>query len=68
MRAIFEQHDSLVAAESGDLLDLERDVAADVNEDRSVRLVLPRLALEVLERQAEVVTVAVDELDVRATA
>ena len=45
------------------LLDVERDVAADVHEHRGVRSVLQRLALEVVERHAEVLAVAVDELD-----
>ena len=54
------------AAVRGDLLDVERDVAADVHEEDRVRLVLVRLALEVVERHAEVVPVAVDELDAPA--
>ena len=45
-------------------LDLECEMAADVDEEDGARLVLAHLALEVRERHAEVVAVAVDELDV----
>ena len=61
--AVLEQEDAVLAAEGGDPLGVEGDVAADVDEDGRARLVLVRLALEVLERHAEVVAVAVDELD-----
>ncbi len=66
MRAVLDQDDSLRAAISGDLLDVERDVTADVDEEDRMRLVRVRFALEVLERHAEVVAVAVDELDAAA--
>ena len=54
------------AAVRGDLLDVERDVAADVDEEDGMRPVLVHLALEVVERHAQVVPVAVDELDAAA--
>ena len=63
VRAILEQDDSLAPAEGCNLLHLERDVAPNVYEHRGVRLVLMRFALKVLERHAEVIAVAVDELD-----
>ena len=56
------------AAERGDPLDLERDVAADVHEERRARPVARDLRLEVGERHAEVVAVAVDERRPRAPA
>ena len=61
--AVLEQEDPVVAAIGGDPLRVEGDVAADVDQDRGPRLVLLGLALEVLERHAEVLAVAVDELD-----
>jgi hypothetical protein len=61
--AILEQEDPVLAAVLGDALGLEGDVAADVDEDRGLRPVLLCLRLEVVERHAEVVPVAVDELD-----
>ena len=50
-------------AELGDALDLERDVAADVDEERRARPMLERLGLEIRERDAQVVAVAVHERD-----
>ena len=64
--AVLDQDDPLGAAERRDPLDLEGDVAADVDEDHRGGLVLVHLPLEVVERHAEVVAVAVDELDLRA--
>ena len=66
--AVLDQEDPVLGAVGGDLLDLERDVAADVDEERRPRLVLLGGALEVGERHAQVVAVAVDELDLRARA
>ncbi len=66
VRAVLDQDDSFGAAELDDLVDLERDMPADVDEEDRRRLVLVHLALEVGERHAEVVAVAVDELDPRA--
>ena len=60
--------DPLAAAELRDPLGIEGDVAADVHEERRPRPVLVHLPLEVVERHAEVVAVAVDELDARARA
>ncbi len=68
VRAVLEQEDPVVSAVGGDLLGLERDVAADVDEERRLGLVLLGLALEVVERHAEVVAVAVDELHLGAGA
>ena len=68
VRAVLEQDDPLAPAELGDLIGLEREVAADVHEEDGARLVLAHFPLEVLERHAEVVAVAVDELDLRAGA
>ncbi len=50
----------------GDPLGVERDVAADVDQERRSRLVPLGGALEVRERHAEVLAVAVDELDLGA--
>ena len=61
VRAVLDQEDALAAAERGDALDVERDVPADVDEERRARPVAARLGLEVRERGAEVVAVAVDE-------
>ena len=58
----------MLSAVGGDLLRLERDVAADVDEERRLGLVLLGLLLEVGERHAEVVAVAVDELHLGAGA
>ena len=66
--AVLEQEDPVVAAVGGDPLGVEGDVAADVDEDRGARLVPLGLALEVLEGHAEVLAVAVDELDLGAGA
>ena len=64
--AVLDQDDPLGAAELDDPVDVERDVAADVDDHHRGRLVLVHLPLEVVERHAEVVAVAVDELDLRA--
>ena len=66
MGAVLEQEDPVRAAVGGDPLGVEGDVAADVDEDRRLRLVPLGLALEVLEGHAEVRAVAVDELDLGA--
>ena len=66
--AVLDQDDPLAPAELGDLVGLEGEVAADVDEEDRARLVLAHLALEIFERHAKVVAVAVDELDVRAPA
>ena len=42
VRAILDQEDALAAAERGDALDVERDVAADVHEERRARTVALR--------------------------
>ena len=68
VRAVLEQEDPVLRAVGRDLLGLERDMAADVDQDRRLGLVLLGLALEVGERHAEVVAVAVDELHVGARA
>jgi hypothetical protein len=61
--AVLEQEDPVGAAIPGDPLRVEGDVAADVDEDRRPRPVALGAALEVLERHAEVLAVAIDELD-----
>ena len=66
VRAVLDQEDPFGRQQLGDLLDLERDVAADVDEERGPRPVACDLRLEVGERHAEVVAVAVDELDAGA--
>ena len=62
VRAVLQQEDALRPAQLGDALGVERDVSADVHQDRRARPVLHDPALEVLERHAEVLAVAVDEL------
>ncbi len=64
--AVLEQDDPLGPAELDDPVDVERDVAADVDDHRRRRLVQRDLPLEVVERHAEVGAIAVDELDPRA--
>ena len=64
--AVLDQEDALGAAELRDALDVEGDVAPDVNEERCAGPVREGLGLEVGERCAEVVTIAVDEDDLRA--
>jgi hypothetical protein len=66
VRAVLEQHDPLRAAKLRDALRVECEVAADVDEEDRLRAMDVHLALEVLERHAEVFAVAVDELDARA--
>ena len=66
--AVLEQEDPVVAAVGGDPLGVEGDVAADVDEDRGLGPVPLGLGLEVGERHAEVLAVAVDELDLGAGA
>ena len=61
--AVLDQENPLGSAELGDLLDVECDVSADVDEDRSARLVRSGLLLEVFERHAQIGSVAVHELD-----
>src|SRR5262249_50646649 len=51
------------AAEFGDAFDFERDMAADVDDDRSPGPMPSHLCLEVGERDAEIVAIAVDVLD-----
>ena len=65
VRAVLDQGDALASAERGDPLDVEGEVAADVDEEDGARAVLMHLALEVVERHAQVVAVAVDEFDAR---
>src|SRR5262249_61060817 len=48
--AVLEQEDPLAAPVLAEALELERDVAADVDDDGGARPALARLALEVLER------------------
>src|SRR3954463_14796485 len=57
--AILEEDDALGAAELGDPLDVERDVPADVDDPGRLGPVLVERALEVGERDAEVLAVAV---------
>ena len=64
--AVFDQEDPLGPAELGDPVDVERDVAADVDDERRARLVPTYLGLEVREGHAEVFAVAIDVLDRRA--
>ena len=64
--AVLDQDDPLGVAQLDDPVDVERDVAADVDEEDGGRLVLVHLPLEIVERHAEVIAVAVDELDLRA--
>ena len=66
VRAILDQEDALAAAERGDALDVERDMAADVHEERRARTVRCRLRLEVGKGRAEVVPVAIHEHDLGA--
>ena len=63
--AVLDQEDALVSTQLRDPLGVERDVTADVHEERGARSVLRDLALEVLERHAEVIAIAVDELHAR---
>src|SRR5262249_18359451 len=65
MREVLDQHDPFAPAQLGDPIHLEGEMAADVDEDDRPRPVLVDFALEILEGHAEVVAVAVDELDVR---
>ena len=64
--AVLEQEDPVLAAVGGDAVGVEGEVAADVDEDRRLRLQALGLCLEVLEGHAEVGAVAVDELDLGA--
>ena len=52
----------MLTAVRRDRLRLEREMAADVDEERRARLVALRLGLEVGERHTQVLAVAVDEL------
>ena len=61
--AILEQEDPLLPAIVGDGLGVEGDVASDVDQDRGAGAVLLSLGLEVGERHAQVLAVAVHELD-----
>ena len=64
--AVFDQEDALRAAEVGDAVDFEGDVAADVDEEGSARSMLRGFCLEVCERGAEIGAVAVHEHDLGA--
>ena len=65
--AVLDQEDALGAAELGDALDVEGDVARRCERGTTARGRCARtLRLEVGERRAEVVAVAVDEHDLRA--
>ena len=66
--AIFDQKNSFGLAERGDPFNVEGDVATDVNQHHGLWLVLGDLRLEVIERHAEVLAVAVDEDDLGAGA
>ena len=61
VRAVLDQEDPFGPAQGGDPLDVERDVTADVHDDRRARAVARDLRLEVRERQAQVLAVAVHE-------
>ena len=61
--AVLEQEDVVGRAVLGDPLAVECDVAADVDEDRGAGLQPVGRALEVVEGHAEVLAIAVDELD-----
>ena len=63
VRAVLEQDDPLGAAQLGDPVDVEGDVTADMDDHRRRPARAVHLPLEVVERHAEVVAVAVDELD-----
>ena len=65
MGAVLEEDDPFAPAELRDLVGLEGQMAADVDEEDRARLVLAHLPLEIFERHAEVVAVAVDEFHVR---
>ena len=59
--AVLDQEDPLGGAQLRDLLHLEGDVAADVHEERGLGPVAAQLRLDVAQRGAQVVAVAVDE-------
>ena len=61
VRAVLDQDDPFALAELGDALDVERDVPADVDEEDGTWPLGGHLALEVVERHAQVLAVAVDE-------
>src|SRR3954451_19880021 len=61
MRAVFEQEHVMGGAQRRDPLALEPDVAADVHQYARARTVALDLRLEIGERQAEVVALAVYE-------
>src|SRR3989442_864274 len=61
MCTILDQEDPLVSAAGGDLLHLEGQVTADVDQHHCSRTVLPYLALQVVEGHAQVIAVAIDE-------
>ncbi len=66
MGAVLEQEDPVLGAVGGDSLCLKREVTADVDEDRRAGPVTLSLGDEVVERQAQILAIAVDELDPRA--
>src|SRR5438477_540312 len=49
VRAVLDQEHALRLAERGDLVDLEGEVAADMDDEGGARLVLVQLPLEILE-------------------
>ena len=59
--AVLEQEDPVLAAQPGDLLALEREMAADVDQEAGARAVLLDLRRDVLGRRAQVLAIAVDE-------
>jgi len=59
--AVLDQEDVLLAAKGGDPLHVESEVPPDVHQPCRPRPVLERLALEVFEGGAEVVSMAVHE-------
>ncbi len=63
VRAVLDQEDPVLLAVGGDPLHVEGDVAPDVDQKRGLWLVLLGLRLEVGERHAQVLAVAVHELD-----
>src|SRR5262249_62258778 len=63
VRAVLDQEDAFGATELGDALDVEGDMAADVDDERGSRSMSLRLRLEIGERNAQILAVAVDVLD-----
>jgi hypothetical protein len=66
VRAVLEKEDALGTTELGDRLDVERDVSSDVDHEYCAGPMLGDLSLEIRERQAKVLAVAVHEFDLPA--